>query len=402
MPMTRSLIWIVVAVVNAGFTTTNARAQTATDDAGFASIYRSGQSAMAAGRFDEALVDFERLEKMDPNVAEVHATLGVLDYKLGDFDRAIEEIRTARRLKPDLRGLDALLSLSLAETGRYSESLPGLERGFKQVADAAVQRACGLHLLRIYPAMHRDLEAIEVAVVLNRAYPGDPEVLYHTGRVYGNEAYVVMTELHDKAPNSIWMLQAEGEANESQKNYETAIMAFNHVLTIDPRRPGIHYRLGRVYLARFRDTGITADRAAAKKEFAAELEIDPRNGNAAYELAQFATEDNDLDQARKFFEAVVDRFPKFEQALVGLGGVYLETHATNSAVETLVRATKLDSSDEVAWYRLAKAERAVGHREAANKALDTFRSLHSSTASARNPAAGDEVTPQKIDLESRP
>ncbi len=44
-----------------------------------------------------------------------------------------------------------------------------------------------------------------------------------------------MEKLHDTAPGSVWMLQAQGEANESEKNWDGAIIAFNHVLTIDPQ-----------------------------------------------------------------------------------------------------------------------------------------------------------------------
>lgn len=400
--MTKSTVWIVVTVVAAGCSADMVRAQSKTDDAEFASLYESGQSAMAAGKFDDALGAFQRLEEMDPSVAELHATLAVLDYKVGKFDRAIDEIRTARKLKPELRGLGELLSLSLAETGKYSEALTGLQEGFQRTDDTAVRRICGLQLLRVYTGLRRDLDAIEVAVELNRSYPGDPEVLYHTGRIYGNQAYVVMETLHDKASGSIWMLQAQGEANESQKDYQAASVAFNHVLALEPRRHGIHYRLGRVYLTRFNETRVPADRVAAQKEFQAELEIDPGNGNAAYELGQFASEDNDFAEARKLFEGVVERYPEFEQALVGLGGVYTETHATEPAITTLERATKLDSSDEVAWYRLAQAHRAAGQREAAAMALETFRSLHSSTESQRNPAASDEITRQKIGSEVQP
>jgi tetratricopeptide (TPR) repeat protein len=93
------------------------------------------------------------------------------------------------------------------------------------------------------------------------------------------------------------MLQAQGEANESQRNWDAAIVAFNHVLVIDPNRPGIHYRLGRVYLGRFRDSGNTQDRDAAVREFSAELSVDPGNGNAAYELAYLNAETGNLEQA---------------------------------------------------------------------------------------------------------
>jgi predicted Zn-dependent protease len=361
----------------------------------------AGQKAMAAGHYPDAQQNFEQLAKLEPNIAEVHVTLAAIYFKQREYELSVHEIRTAQKLKPGLPRLDSLLGLSLSELGQFQEALPHLEKGFKQTADSNTQRMCGLQLLRAYSGLGRDSDAVEAALALNKLYPNDPEVLYHTGRIYGNFAYIVMEKLHDEAPNSIWMLQAQGEANESQKDYDAAIIAFNHVLTLDPHRPGIHYRLGRIYLARLQESQKPEDRESARREFHAELEIDPGNGNAAYELAKMAADENNLEEARKQFEAVIARFPDFEQALVGLGGVYLQSQAGAQAVAPLQRATKLDANDEVAWYRLAQAERAAGNREGAQKALETFRTLHESSSAAQKPPA-DEVTPQQLDPGAQP
>jgi predicted Zn-dependent protease len=361
----------------------------------------AGQKALAAGHYPEAQQDFEQLAKLEPSIAEVHATLAAIYFKQREYELSVHEVRTAQKLKPGLPRLDSLLGLSLSELGQFQESVPHLEKGFKQTTDSSTQRMCGLQLLRAYTGLGRDSDAVETALALNKAFPNDPEVLYHTGRIYGNFAYIVMEKLHDEAPNSIWMLQAQGEANESQKDYDAAIIAFNHVLALDPHRPGIHYRLGRVYLVRWQQSQKPEDRESARKEFQAEMEIDPGNGNAAYELAKMAADDNNLDEARKQFEALIARFPDFEEALVGLGGVYLQSQAGAQAVVPLQRATKLDANDEVAWYRLAQAERAAGNRDAAQKALETFRTLHASSNAAHKPSV-DEVSPQQLDSGAQP
>ena len=358
---------------------------------------QAGQKALAAGQYPEAQENFERLAKLEPNIAEVHATLAAIYFKQRAYEMAVREVRAAQKLKPSLPRIDSLLGLSLSELGQFEEALPRLEKGFKQAADNEVRRMCGLQLLRAYTELGRDSDAVQTALSLNKFYPDDPEVLYHTGRIYGNIAYLVMEKLHDKAPNSIWMLQAQGEANEAQKDYDAAIVAYNHVLAMEPRRPGIHYRLGRLYLARFRTLQKPEDRNAARREFDAELETDPGNGNAAYELANMAAEENKLEEARKQFESVIARFPDFEQALVGLGGVYLQTEAGAQAVAPLKRAIKLDTNDEVAWYRLAQAQRAAGNQDEAQKAMQTFRNLHASSSAANKPPAADEVTPQHLD-----
>ena len=384
------LFWFAV-----GFAlTTPAGAQTG--DSAAAQLSAEGRAALQQGHYSEAQSDFERLAKLAPEVAEVHATLGAIYFKQRRFDLSVREIRTALKLKPGLPRLDNLLGLSLSEMGSFEEALPYLEKGFKEASEPT-RRMCGLQLLRAYSGLGQDADAVTTSLALNKLYPDDPEVLYHTGRIYGNFAYLTMEKLHDKAAGSIWMLQAQGEANESQKDYDAAIVAFTHVLEIEPNRPGIHYRLGRVHLSRFRETRKPEDHDAAAREFAAELEADPGNGNAAYELATMQAADGHLEQAGRQFREVVDRYPEFEEALVGLAGVDLDSQKPADAILLLNHATKIRPDDEVAWYRLALADRATGDKEGQAKALEAFKRLHSATpAGLRRPDAGDEITPQTI------
>lgn len=365
-----------------------------------------GQRALAAGNYTEAQSDFEMLAKLAPSVAEVHATLAVIDFKLRDYEHAASEVRTAQKLKPTLPKLDSLLGMSLAELGRFNEALPGLEKGFKQSSDTEVKRMCGLQLLRAYTGLHRDPDAVETALSLNKLYPKDPEILYQTGRIYGNFTYQVMETLHNEAPGSIWMLQAQGEAAESQKDYETAITAFSHVLVLDPNRPGIHYRMGRVYLTRFQETHQPKDRDEAVEQFRAELTVDPQNSNAGYELAQLDYDQGNLEQAQQEFQAVVDRHPDFEQARVGLAGVLLENGKEGLATEHLKRAVELDPNDDVAWYRLTRALRSTGSAEEQKNAMAEFHKAHAvviaHTAPAAAPKSEDEVTPQKLPDTAQP
>ncbi len=106
-------------------------AQTNSGDAS-ARYAAAGQQALAAGRYAEAQTDYEKLAKLEPGIAEVHATLAVIDFKLRDYERAVGEVQTAQRLKPSLPKLDSLLGMAQAELGRFAEALPGLEKGFKQ------------------------------------------------------------------------------------------------------------------------------------------------------------------------------------------------------------------------------------------------------------------------------
>jgi predicted Zn-dependent protease len=392
-------ISVIFASVSVASSQSNGNAGAASDDQA-AQYAEMGQQALATGQYVVAQQNFEKLAKLEPAIAEVHATLAVIDFKLRAYEDAVREIHTAQKLKPGLPKLDSLLGASQAELGRFKEALPGLDKGFKQSSDVEIRRMCGLQLLRAYTGLDRNSDAVETALALNKFYPDDPEVLYNTSRIYGNYTYLMMEKLRDRAPDSVWMLQASGEAHESEKDYEAALQSFDHVLKLEPRRPGVHYRMGRVYLRRFQDTHDAKDQGLAADQFRAELEIDPQNGNALYELAQLDHDGGRLDDSRKEFEALVTARPSFEQARVGLAAVLVEANEAKLAVTQLQRAVELEPNDEVAWYRLSQALRATGDGDGQRKALATFRQVHASETN-RRVRAGEQlpdgaVTPQQL------
>ena len=74
------------------------------------------------------------------------------------------------------------------------------------------------------------------------------------------------------------------------------------MLSVDPQRPGIHYRLGRTLLARSQQRNTSDDVAAAAEEFEQELAVEPGDASAAYELGEIHRNAGEFDEARKYFE----------------------------------------------------------------------------------------------------
>lgn len=398
--MKQSLIYIIATVLLFFDAAGGTFAQSTPADSSFRELFDAAQSAKAAGRFDEAIADLARLEKMNPGVAEVHATLGVLYYQQGDYARAIAEIRDARRLKPALPGLDALLAFSLAESGHEREALRELEKAFRGSADAQIKRQAGLELVRAYSHLEMDRNAVETALALRDQYKTDPEVLYNVGKVLGNSAYVTMQSLFHQAPSSPWVHLAEGEALESQGRLQDAIEEYRQVLAISPHKPNMHYRIGRALLKRWDTTHSDGDSIAARDEFVAELNGNPTNANAAYELAGLYRQSGNLAEAERLYASATQLYPDFEEAQVGLGGVLIDEGKPAEAISHLARATELRPDDPVAWYRLSHAQRAAGNRDAALVSMARFQKLHTAQASLPGLNSADEVTPQKLEADA--
>lgn len=336
----------------------------------------AGQRALAAGRYAEAQADYEKLAKLEPGVAEVHAMLAVIDFKMREYELVVGEIQTARKLKPSLPKLDSLLAMSLSELGRYSDAISGLEKCLHQSLDAEIKRMCGLELQRAYTGLKKDNKAVEVALELNRLYPDDPEILYQTGKIYGNFAFLTMEKLARVAPTSVWRHLAAAEAHESQGSYTQAIQQYHEVLRLEPNRSAIHYRIGRSLLGRFWQRQSQDDLSEAEKEFEEELRFNPDNANAAYELGEMRRKSRQNDEAGRYFEQAIQHYPDFAEAQLGLAAVLLEKNQPEQALPHAQRAVAVDPENEVCWYRLAKIERSLGNIPEQEKALAEYRRLH--------------------------
>src|SRR6476646_8476269 len=136
------------------------RAQTPrpSEPAGAGSAYANAERALAEGRYDEAERLYRDLARQSPDVAEIHAKLGVTYYQEGKYAEAIPALQRALKLKPALPNLDALLAMSQSELGQHAEALPGLKRAFARGGDAPLVRLVGLHLQRTYMGLGRDAD----------------------------------------------------------------------------------------------------------------------------------------------------------------------------------------------------------------------------------------------------
>ena len=283
--------------------------------------YAAAQKSLAAGDMEGARRQFETLSRTHPQIAEIHATLGALLFQQGDFSGALRELDQAKRLKPTLPKLDGLIAMANAELGHHEAAVGPLAESFRTAEDLPVKRMNGLELERVYTSTGRDAKAVEVALELQRLFPNDPEVLYHNERIFGNFAFLTVQALVKAAPESVWRYQAQAEAEESQSSHYAAIADYRKALELDPRRPGLHYRIGRALRERARDSHHPEDLELAMSEFEAELKLNPDNASATYEIGELQRLAGHLPEAKSSFEAALRYYPDFPEANLGLGTV---------------------------------------------------------------------------------
>jgi tetratricopeptide (TPR) repeat protein len=347
------------------------------------------QQAMAAKDWPTAAPALEKLAQLTPRVAEVQANLGLAYYSLNRIAEAAPAFERALKLNPRMAQARLLLGLCEAELGRSDEAVKVLEPAFARPPDDELGRLIGFDLERAYTAQRRNDKAMSVAEELARRYPNDPEVLFHVSKLLADRSYQLMSRLLRLAPDGVWAHYALAEVHLSQQKYDFAMAEYRKVLEMSPRLPGIHFQIGRCFLARSKEP---ASLDAALSEFRQELETDPRNAEAEYEIGEIQRERGEFASALEHFQHAVRDQAGFAEAEIGLGRTLNSLGRVREAMQHFEAAAKADPENPAPHFLLASAYRALGASARQQQEMALFQKLRSAT----RPAAEGLVAPSRI------
>jgi tetratricopeptide (TPR) repeat protein len=179
------------------------------------------------------------------------------------------------------------------------------------------------------------------------------------------------------------VIELNAENFEKHAEIAKAIAEYRILLQRVPNKPGVHFRLG----------GLLLDRPAeAKKEFEAELKVNPNNAGAEYYLGDIARQDSDVPLAIAHFMRATEIYPAFGEAWTGLGRVLLDSGKAADAVPALETAAKLSPDNPTVHLALATAYQRTGHKEDATREFALQKSasekLNKTTTPLRKNVAG--------------
>jgi tetratricopeptide (TPR) repeat protein len=277
-------------------------------------------------------------------------------------------------------------AIKLAQNGRCEEALPALKRASQPGTDKTVRRTAAFAGVRCAMLINQTGAAVDFLQMLNREFPGDPEVLFVSVHTYSDLSTKAAQQLAMTAPNSIEGHKLNAEALEAQGKWDAAEKEYKAILAQNPQLPGIHFLLGRLLLSK-PDAGPTAGEDA-KKEFQAELKIDPSNAGAEYVLGEMARQDSQWDDAIQHFSRATKLDAGFGDAFLGLGSALLSAKRFSDAIPPLQTAVKLEPRNPGAHYNLATALTRAGRREEADKEFAIHRQM------TQKGDAGQDAQPQ--------
>ena len=203
---------------------------------------------------------------------------------------------------------------------------------------------------------------VESLVLLNREFPDDPKVLYITSRYYSELANRAARKLLEKAPSTAEAQVLMAEAYQSRGDFESATAKYRRILEQYPKQPGVHYQLGQITLAK-----IPTATEEAKKEFEAELEINPTSPAAEYMLGDLAWRVMKTDEAILHFSRATELDVSLARPYLGLGMAFNAAGRFTDAIERLKKYVRQEPADPAGYYQLAIAYSRIGYKQEAER-----------------------------------
>lgn len=256
--------------------------------------------------------------------------------------------------------------IELASRGHCNEALPLLRRAIAGVRDKKARYDTAFAMAQCGMSVDNEEAAVEGLVILRREFPHDPKVLYTATHFYSELASRAAQTLAATAPTSAEALELDAEARQSQGKWDEAAAEYRKILENYPNQPGIHYRLGRILLSE-PPTPQTAEEA--KKEFEAELTVDPDAASAEFMLGDLARQSEQWDEAIQRFSRAAQLDAGFSEAYLGLGMALNAAGKNADAVVPLEKYVKMEPNDPAGHYQLAIAYARTGRKQEADREL---------------------------------
>jgi len=286
----------------------------------FDSLLETAQKAQAANDYATAANAYKQAVRLQPNMAELWANLGLMEQETGDTSQAVSSFQHANRIKPSLYVPNLFLGIDYVSEGKAKDAIPFLSKAEKANASDAQPR---LALGRAYTALGKyplAAQAYKHAVDLN---PKLSSTWFSLGIAYLDQMEVDSRKLTSKDQSSPYAKALFAESLDRQSRYAEAAKIYMSVLDVKPQPPCLHSGLGWTLLMQQR-------RAEAVAAFKADQEPDSSCALAMLGQARLAIYSNDGDEALKLLSQLWARDRGFVTTQIStLAEGLAADHATN-------------------------------------------------------------------------
>ena len=333
----------------------------------FDKVLQAATEARQGEEWEKAIQLYARLVKLKPDYVEGHWYQGTAYYSLDDFPNCRDAFRKVVRLAPKNGAAHAFLGLCEFGVKDYDRALRHLlesrKLGVGDVPDLA--KVARYHAAVLMSRMEQYEQALETLGEFAADGDDNPRVIEAMGIATLRMPFLPV----ELPPDRREMVLMAGRASYmmASRNTAAADTAFQTLVSRYPETPNVHYAYG-VFLLQEQ-----ADKAL--EEFQRELELQPGHPHSLMQTAYEYLTRGDPATALTWAKQAVDAAPKAFAARKALGQALLETGDIEGAIQELQHGIKLAPESPGLHFTLARAYQRAGRLDDAERERNEFTRL---------------------------
>jgi tetratricopeptide (TPR) repeat protein len=286
-------------------------------------LRRTANAHSHKGDFTGASQLFQDALDLAPDDANLHLDYALACLDHGNLPEAKAQGEKAVQLAPNDPHAQFVLGWTLYTAGEYAAAKPHLEAAVVATPTFEVGYNLALTYLKLDDLTHARLLFDEMLVGLG-----------------------------DSASIHIYFGHAYGQTGHTDK----AIEEYKRALAKDPKIAQAHYFLGLAYLDRDEDKGWEED----AQEQRAEIQNNPNDFRAHYELGNIALKLRRVDEAEKELKRAAELAPDNPDPLIYLGELYASQNRSQEAEAAMRKAIALTTDVSRGGYQINRAHYVLG------------------------------------------
>ena len=346
-----------------------------------AQLFQRGQDALNHGKLDEAEKDFRAVLAVDSKSGAAYANLGVVYMRRKKWDLALTELKKAERLMPQVAGIRLNIGLAYYRQNEFDKAIPPFESVVREQPDALQPR----YLLGLcYFFSERWAVATTMLEPLWAQESGQLPYLY----VLSNAAHRAhQTELDERATAQLIKL---GDGSPEYRLFvgkyylnlgqvDEALKEFRAAEGANPKLLFVHFNLGLVYAKK-------QDYEHARDEFLADARIEPDLALNYDQLGDVYWLMQEDENAEKSYHEALRRDPRMVNSHLGLAKIYQRQKKYPQALVEADAAKKIDPERTDVRYLRGRLLLQMGRKQESKEELDAAAKIREKQESQALPS----------------
>lgn len=334
---------------------------------------RKGTQAITTGKTDEAERWFQAALNASPDNPAALMEFGVAELRLGKTANGVASLQRAVALAPQMQGANLFLGIGYAQMHEVDECVAALHREL-ELDPKNVQAEMWLGIVEL-----RDGHPEKATEPLDRAAelaPNDLDILEYRGQAHSAVAFASFARMAVIDPDSWHVHRVQGELYSRQSQHKEAIAEFLAAIKLAPDNADLYEELGNEYRK-------SSDLEHAQQAYGKELELNPNNPIAMYNLAKIDIDADRTEEGLGLLRKVVQDYQDFPATYFYLGLAEFNVGKNAEALIALEKARTMHPEPELApriEYELSRVYRKLGRIDESNQAIREYTRLKAQNA----------------------